>query len=202
MKRTKPQKTQPQKQNSGCLPFLLLIVIVIALLFAGLPPLRKNLDYFLRGEADVRKFVSDVSISYQKYLTYPDFIYPLEGAITSPFGERINPLTNQQEIHTGIDIDTSVGTQIKASAKGTVFKTGTDERFGNYILIAHNEIFTTCYAHLAEISVSEGMPIQQGDIIGIAGDTGNTTGPHLHFEIRKQEQRMNPIPFLPKKNSQ
>lgn len=153
----------------------------------------------MRGEADIGQFLKDVTASYQKNLTYPDFIYPLDGTITSPFGERMNPITNQPEEHTGIDIDVNQGTNVKAAADGTILKVGVDERFGNYIIISHNEVFTTCYAHLEQASRQEGEAVLQGDMIGIAGQTGNSTGPHLHFEIRKEEKRMNPVPFLPKK---
>lgn len=164
----------------------------------GQPIWKKNIDYFMRGEADIGQFVADVKTSYQKNLTYPDFIFPLEGTITSPFGERINPITNQKEEHTGMDIDVNAGSEVKAASDGTVAKVGVDERFGNYILISHNEVFTTCYAHLESAGKQEGETVKQGDIIGIAGSTGNSTGPHLHFEIRKGEKRMNPAPFLPK----
>lgn len=152
----------------------------------------------MRGEADIGQFMADVTASYQKNLTYPDFMYPLGGTITSAFGERLNPITNQPEQHTGIDIDVNLGTDVKAAADGTISKVGVDERFGNYILISHNEMFTTCYAHLEQTAKQEGDSVRQGDSIGIAGSTGNSTGPHLHFEIRKGEKRMNPVAFLPK----
>lgn len=198
MKRNKQTKTELPRRRSGCLPFLVLTVALCVILAMGQPIFQKNLDYFMRGEADIGQFVADVKNSYQKNLTYPDFSLPLEGTVTSPFGERINPITNQQEIHTGMDIDVNAGSEVKAAASGTISKVGTDERFGNYILISHNEVFATCYAHLDSVAKQEGEAVNQGDIIGIAGATGNVTGPHLHFEIRKGDERMNPLPFLPK----
>lgn len=199
MKRTKQTKNEPQKRPAGCLPILLLLIAILVIFASGQKTVRKNADYFMRGEADIGQFLKDVTASYQTNLTYPDFIYPLEGTITSPFGERMNPITNQKEEHTGIDIDVNQGTNVKAAADGTILKVGVDERFGNYIIISHNEVFTTCYAHLEQASRQEGEAVLQGDMIGIAGQTGNSTGPHLHFEIRKEEKRMNPVPFLPKK---
>lgn len=194
----KTHKTSTPKRSSGCLPFLLLTLTVCILIAMGKGGFQKNLDYFLRGEADLPQFFSDVSLSYRNNLTYPDFIFPLNGTITSPFGERINPLNGQQELHTGIDLDINAGTEVRASSDGTVIKTATDERFGNYIILQHNDVFSTCYAHLEKWLVQEGAIIKQGDTIGIAGESGNATGKHLHFEIRKKEQRMNPLAFLPK----
>lgn len=167
------------------------------LLAATQPTVQRNLDYFLRGEADIGQFAKEVALSYQTHLTHPDFMRPLEGNITSPFGERISPITSEKEHHTGLDIDTTAGTEVRASATGTISKVGVDERFGNYIIITHNPVFSSCYAHLESAQKAEGETVQQGDIIGIAGQTGNTTGPHLHFEIRKGEQRVNPVPYLP-----
>lgn len=198
MKRIKAQKVEPPRKPSGCLPLILLVAIILILLTITKTPWRKNLDYFMRGEADIGAFCLDMKSSYEKNLTYPDFIFPLSGAITSPFGERQSPINGQIEQHTGIDIDLSQGSDVKASADGTVLKIGTDERFGNYLILSHNEVFTTCYAHLESVGVAEGAAIRQGDPIAKAGNTGKTTGPHLHFEIRKGEKRMNPIPFLPK----
>lgn len=197
LKRNKTTKQELPRRPVGCLPLMILAIAVVAMLAFGHPVFRKNIDYFMRGEADVGQFAAEVKTSYQKHLTYPDFIFPLPGTITSPFGERLSPISGQQEVHTGIDIDINAGTEVKAAADGTVFKVGNDERFGNYILISHNEVFTTCYAHLESAGKQEGEVVKQGDIIGVAGATGNVTGPHLHFEIRKGEKRMNPLPFLP-----
>ena len=198
LKRTKSPKPEPQRKRNGCLPIVLLAVVIVIFLIIGKTPWKKNLDYFLRGEADIGQFYKDIQVSYFKNLTYPDFIFPLSGTVTSPFGERNNPISGQPEQHTGIDIDLSAGNNVKASADGTVAKIGVDERFGNYLILSHNEQFSTCYAHLEQIRVTEGAAVRQGDDVAIAGNTGVTTGPHLHFEIRKGEKRMNPIPFLPK----
>ncbi len=197
MKRTKSHPKELPKRKSGCFVLILLATVVLLLLF-GSKNFQKNLDYFLRGEADVGAFFSEIGVSYQTHLTYPDFDMPLSGTITSPFGERINPFTNQTEHHTGIDIDIANDNQVKAAASGTVFKIGTDERFGNYIILSHSGNFSTCYAHLESVSVTEGMAISKLAPIGIAGESGTVTGPHLHFEIRKGEKRMNPLLFLPK----
>ena len=197
MKRTKSQKKEVPKRKSGCLFAVVILILIVSILF-GNKNLKKNLDYFFRGEADIGAFFSDMQVSYQTHLTYPNFQMPVSGNITSPFGERISPLTNQIEHHTGIDLDISTDKQVKAAATGTVLKIGVDDRFGNYIILSHNGNFSTCYAHLESVSTTEGISVNQGDIIGIAGERGTVTGPHLHFEIRKGEKRMNPLLFLPK----
>lgn len=197
MKRTKSRPKETPKRKSGCFLSILLVTVVLLLLF-GNKGFQKNLDYFMRGEADVGAFFSELQASYQTHLTYPDFDMPLSGSITSPFGERINPFTGQTEHHTGIDIDIATDNQVKAAAEGTVFKIGTDERFGNYIILSHSGTFSTCYAHLESVSVTEGMKVSKLAPIGVAGESGMVTGPHLHFEVRKGEKRMNPMLFLPK----
>ena len=197
MKRTKSRTKEPPKRKSGCLWIFMIIAVMILLLITN-KNFQKNLDYFMRGEADVGAFFSDIEVSYQTHLTYPDFMMPITGSITSPFGERMNPLSNQPEHHTGIDIDISTDPQVKAAASGIVAKIGVDERFGNYVIISHSGSFSTCYAHLESVSVTEGTKISKGAPIGIGGASGMVTGPHLHFEIRKGEKRMNPMLFLPK----
>lgn len=197
MKRTKPRTKEIPKRKSGCLWIFILIAVIIFLLITN-KNFQKNLDYFMRGEADVGAFFSELEVSYQTHLTYPDFMLPLSGSITSPFGERMNPFTNQAEQHTGIDIDISTDKQVKAAASGVVSKIGVDERFGNYIILSHSGAFSTCYAHLESVSVTEGAEVYKGASIGIGGASGTVTGPHLHFEIRKGEKRMNPLLFLPK----
>ena len=197
MKRTKSRTKEIPKRKSGCLWIFLIIAAIVIFLITN-KNFQKNLDYFMRGEADLGAFFSEVEVSYQTHLTYPDFMMPVSGAITSPFGERINPLSNQPEHHTGIDIDISSDNQIKAAASGIVSKIGVDERFGNYIILSHSGSFSTCYAHLESVSVTEGTELAKGSPIGIGGASGTVTGPHLHFEIRKGEKRMNPLLFLPK----
>ena len=152
----------------------------------------------MRGEADVGAFFSEIQGSYLTHLTYPDFMMPVSGSITSPFGERMNPISNQPEHHTGIDIDISSDNQVKAAANGVVSKIGVDERFGNYVILSHSGNFSTCYAHLESVSVTEGAELLKGNALGIGGESGTVTGPHLHFEVRKGEKRMNPLLFLPK----
>ena len=103
--------------------------------------------------------------------------------VTSNFGGRTNPITNKEEIHTGIDIAAGYGAPVTAAWPGTVSETGSDEIYGNYIIIRHSKDFFTKYCHLSEVSAAENDFVLAGGEIGKAGDSGWTTGSHLHFEV-------------------
>lgn len=183
--------------STGCLPLIILILMIIVILLVSYRNIKRDFFNIINGAADVQGFFSDIEESYIKNITSPDFIMPLNGNITSPYGERLNPFDNTtKEKHTGIDIDTNITTDVSASADGKVEKTGFDERFGNYIIIRHNKIYSTCYAHLEKPLVKTGDVVKSGEIIAIAGETGNATGKHLHFEIRKEEERVDPLKYL------
>ena len=120
------------------------------------------------------------------------FIMPLEGEVTSLFGERIHPVFNTIKEHNGIDIDGNYGDKIKASMEGRVSKVGEDSTLGKYIKI-ENGIYGTLYAHCSKVIVREGQNVKQNDIIAEVGDTGLASGPHLHFEIWADGKPINPL---------
>jgi len=120
----------------------------------------------------------------------PNF-WPTYGDITSLFGER-----RWGHIHKGLDIANNIGTNIYASASGVVIYTGWHGSYGKKIIIYHGFGYTTVYAHLNTINVNVGDEVNKGDIIGSMGNTGNSTGPHLHFEILVDEIPRNPLDFL------
>ncbi|MFZ5352944.1 MAG: M23 family metallopeptidase [Bacillota bacterium] len=122
-------------------------------------------------------------------------IMPVEGIITSGFGVRIHPVFNTEKMHNGIDIDAQIGTPIKAAASGKVIEIGEDEINGKYIKI-ENSKYRTVYAHCHRILVKEGSSIKQGDIIAEVGDTGLVSGPHLHFEIWKNDTPLDPVEVI------
>ena len=119
------------------------------------------------------------------------FINPLKGVITSRYGERepVSPI--ESEYHLGIDIAANTGTKIVASIDGTVVYSGELGGYGNCIEIQKDDILTI-YGHCSELYVGEGETIEQGQKIAAVGETGNATGPHLHFEIRKDGRYVNP----------
>ena len=124
-------------------------------------------------------------------------IWPAGGTVTSEFGE-----VRKTHIHKGIDIANVKGTPIKSTANGTVIAVGTSGGFGKRVMIYHGTdengtTYVTIYAHLSRINVSVGEKVNQGDIIGLMGNTGFSTGPHLHYEVRVNGIPINPRLFLP-----
>lgn len=123
------------------------------------------------------------------------FIMPLDGVVTSPFGERVHPVFNTSKFHTGIDIDAEMGTPIKSSTKGSVKEVGEDEYNGKFVRIQSGS-YEVVYAHCFKILVEQGQKINQGDVIAEVGDTGITSGSHLHFEIKENGEPVNPVDKL------
>jgi murein DD-endopeptidase MepM/ murein hydrolase activator NlpD len=113
-------------------------------------------------------------------------VYPLlnPAPVTSKFGWRTHPLTGKRRFHAGVDIGAPMGAPVVATGSGTVVSAGWKAGYGKTIVIQHNGVQQTLYGHLSEISVASGQSINQGTVIGLVGSTGNSTGPHLHFETR------------------
>jgi murein DD-endopeptidase MepM/ murein hydrolase activator NlpD len=124
------------------------------------------------------------------------FSWPVTGTITSPFGWRPNPFGGGPEFHQGLDIAAPMGTTVTAAAGGTVIMAQWYGGYGNYILIDHGGGYSTGYGHLSAIYVSVGQSVQRGQAIGAVGSTGQSTGPHLHFEVRIAGKPVDPAPRL------
>lgn len=112
--------------------------------------------------------------------------------ITSSFGYRVSPVSGETGIHTGLDMAAGYGQSIYAAADGTVADSAWDNSYGNYIKIRHKNNTVTIYAHCSHLCVSEGEKVKKGEKIAEVGSTGASTGNHLHFEIRKDNIRINP----------
>ena len=125
-------------------------------------------------------------------LTWP---VPGHTRVTSPFGSRMHPVFRVMRHHNGIDIGAPHGANVVAADRGTVIRSAYNSSFGNYIVISHGNM-NTLYAHLSTRSVRAGDTVQRGQTIGRIGSTGTSTGPHLHFEVHVNGQRVNPMRFL------
>lgn len=124
------------------------------------------------------------------------FIYPIKGRLTSPFGWRDDPFTGVRRHHAAIDLAAPIGTPIKASMDGKISMVGTNATYGKYVIITHSDGYSTMYAHMNSIGVSKGAAVLQGSVIGEVGNTGYSTGPHLHFGVFKNGRAINPLDFL------
>jgi murein DD-endopeptidase MepM/ murein hydrolase activator NlpD len=119
------------------------------------------------------------------------FIWPTEGELTSGFGQRWG------RRHDGIDLANDIGTPVRAARAGRVSYSGWSSGYGRVVMIEHDQGYTTVYGHLNESYVSEGQYVKAGQSIAAMGNTGNSTGPHLHFEVRKNGTPINPYNVLP-----
>lgn len=122
--------------------------------------------------------------------------WPCYGWITSEFGFRYDPFTGEKTFHRGIDIATGIGTPVYAPADGTVVSTGFHSGLGEVIVIDHGLDITTTYGHLNEIKVKVGDTVERGQIIGSVGNTGRSTGPHLHYEVMVNGINVNPRKYI------
>lgn len=116
--------------------------------------------------------------------------------ITSRFGNRIDPFLGRLALHAGIDFQADTGTSVKATGSGRVITAGYNGSYGNMVEIDHGQGITTRYGHLSSISVSVGDKVDSGDTIGKAGSTGRSTGPHVHYEVRRHGDAVDPMHFL------
>ena len=134
-------------------------------------------------------------VGMENFEDNPSFIMPVEGEITSEYGERVHPVFKTVKMHNGIDIDGEIGTPIKSAATGNVLKVGEDAINGKYVRVKSGK-YEVVYAHCYKISVKEGQGVKQGDILGEVGDTGLASGPHLHFEVQENGKSVNPMEML------
>jgi len=123
-------------------------------------------------------------------------IRPVSGWVTSGFGSRISPFTGQNEFHSGLDISNAPGTKIIAPANGRVSIAAEKLYIGNLLVIDHDHGRVTKYGHLKEILVNPGQEVKRGDVIGLVGNTGRSTGPHLHYEVLINGTPVNPLKYI------
>lgn len=124
---------------------------------------------------------------------FDQMVSKLEGKISSGYGMREHPIAKKQKMHSGIDIALSEGTDVKAPSSGKVVFAGDKGGYGNAVEVDHGHGVTTLYAHLSKITVKEGDALRKNALLGHVGSTGMSTGPHLHFEVKKDGKALNPL---------
>jgi murein DD-endopeptidase MepM/ murein hydrolase activator NlpD len=178
-----------------------LIERVIGSIGIKLPPTKNNDSKHSGGpfiqqpdaERDELLFKAD---KYIKAIRYLPFGRPVKGSITSKYGKRKDPLNQKTAFHTGIDFRGKKGEPILATADGVVKKAFRNGGYGNYVLIDHGNGYTTSFSHMKKYLVRKGDKIQRGQLIGLVGNSGRSTGSHLHYEIALDKKTINPYNFL------
>lgn len=123
-------------------------------------------------------------------------LWPVEGRITSGFGERMDPFDREGAFHRGVDISSQIGTPVIAPADGVVRFADLMNGYGRAIVVDHGQGITTLYGHLSGFGVANGQVIHRGDTLGYVGQSGRSTGPHLHYEVRIFNTAVNPSKYL------
>ncbi|MGI8919607.1 MAG: peptidoglycan DD-metalloendopeptidase family protein [Pyrinomonadaceae bacterium] len=144
-----------------------------------------------RIEKDLRRFEREIGNSHTPS------IWPVAGTLESGFGGRRNPFGGSSyEFHSGQDIEAEWGAPVIAGANGTVTFSGWQNGYGQLVVIDHGGGLTTRYGHLSALAALAGQLIQRGEFLGRVGSTGRSTGPHLHYEVRINDQPVNPLQYL------
>ncbi len=134
--------------------------------------------------------------SYSKEKIAFKYTTPLRGTITSRYGYRDHPIIEDASFHTGLDIAAKQGTDIVCFAAGKVIEAGKNATYGNYLLIEHEDGIRSFYGHNSKLLVKKGQKVSMGQKIARVGSTGMSTGPHLHFEVRKGSTRLDPAYYI------
>ncbi|MNR82463.1 Murein DD-endopeptidase MepM [compost metagenome] len=122
--------------------------------------------------------------------------WPVSGSKTSNYGNRKHPITGEHKLHSGMDIGAATGTPVHTVKSGRVTFAGWNGGYGNYVVVDHGGGLQTAYAHLSKINVSNGQNVGARDVVGKVGSTGQSTGPHLHFEVKKNGSFVDPAAYL------
>jgi murein DD-endopeptidase MepM/ murein hydrolase activator NlpD len=121
---------------------------------------------------------------------------PVPGEISSRFGSRIDPLVNESAFHPGMDFRANRGDKIKATADAVVKKVSYDDDYGHHVILSHGNGFETLYAHMQKVLVKKGEKVKRGQAIGLVGNTGRSTGPHLHYGVLNRGKFVDPMKYL------
>ena len=200
-----------QNRNNNLKPYLLYLTFVLLPIvthgqYAPNEKLANTVDtVLLKSESfqDIEhllRILGDDTGKFKDQFDYVPSINPLNpeklDRFSSKFGERFHPIDKKNKPHYGIDISAKAGTAIHAAASGTVKSTvESDKGYGNQVIIEHRYGFRSRYAHMYLFIVKKGDKVNKGDIIGFVGSTGKSTADHIHFEISKNNIRIDPYPF-------
>ena len=188
LKKRVTMMTKPKSNRLTKLKYFLLLPVCVLLISAFTTQIMEDNEY-----------LNIKTIS--EYISSPPSVFPINNStkkdITAFFGKKgKHPKVNKDVLHTGIDIRANLGTPILATADGSIAKAAMQGNWGNLIVITHTDGYETWYAHLKGFNVNEKQEVKKGDIIGYVGNTGLSTGPHLHYEVKQNGKHLNPLDFL------
>src|SRR5215467_4358254 len=160
-----------------------------------------NLGHYISAQKKSYNEIDDLLKNKEQLLASTPAIQPVSNKdltrIASGFGYRIDPIYKTVKLHAGLDFAAPLGTPIYATANGTVAVAGnTGNGYGNHVVINHGYGYETLYGHMSRIKVRPGQPIKRGEVIGWVGSTGKSTGPHCHYEVHKNGQKIDPVYFF------
>ncbi len=167
---------------------------LIEKMYLSIEKMEKKIDIGIKDKDNLHRYFSE---QQEQLAASTPSAWPVRGWLTSRFGYRVSPFTGRREFHRGIDISARVNTPVCAPADGTVSSIRQDRFSGKVVGINHSYGLDTIYAHLQEVLVKEGQAVKRGDVIALLGNTGRTTGPHLHYEIRLNGVPVDPLRFTP-----
>lgn len=159
----------------------------------------------LQLAAESEKVSQDIQQRLAARIAFPNAIFlpgtgqmmvPAEGPVTSVFGWRVHPILGTSRLHNGVDFGAEYGSLIRAADNGVVISAEWTGGYGNAVIIDHGNGLTTLYGHASELYITAGQSVQKGQPIAAVGSTGLSTGPHLHFEVRRSGEPIDPVPFL------
>ena len=149
-----------------------------------------------------RTLERDLSILEERFtaqmqlLSSTPSIVPVRGILTDGFGGRSDPFTGEPGKHLGIDVSSAVGQAVRAPADGVVVKASWENGYGNVVYLSHGYGYSTRYGHLSGFGARPGQRVKRGDVVGYVGSTGRSTGPHLHYEVRLNNNPVNPLEYI------
>ena len=169
----------------------------------------ENIDTSDNGSIDMENLKEDIKLTMESIGEIKDYLsqqrdlymstpkgWPVDGQVSSSYGYRLHPKTGARDFHSGMDIAADPGLPVKATADGIVSYAGWSGGSGNLVALEHGFGFSTFFAHNRLVAVKVGQKVKRGDILGYVGSTGNSTGPHLHYEVWKEGKALDPITFI------
>lgn len=161
--------------------------------------LNENLDFLekeiIKSDNNLQSLIRDLQ-SYDLELNHTPTIWPVYGKITSGFGRRFHPITRKWSRHTGVDLSARMHTRVRVTADGVVEYAGYNGGYGWCVIVNHGYGYKTLYAHNSKLLVKRGQKVRKGEIITYSGSSGQSTGPHLHYEVWRNGSRVNPVNYL------